>query len=221
MPELTTTNSSAYVSILGVILAGGNAKRMGGGDKGLAELGGQPMLAHVITRLRPQVGHIILSANGDPSRFKNFNIDVVADLDTLDRGPIAGLVAAMTWIEHNRLPFDAIATVSTDVPFLPFDCVERLHAARSEVDDPTRPAIAVSAQRRHPTVALWPLSLKPKIAAALARNDLRVNRLADSLDAIEVGFPFSDYGGELIDPFFNANTPDDLAVARNLLTRQP
>ena len=220
MTELTTTSSVEHHNILGVILAGGNARRMGGGDKGFADLDGQTMLAHVIARFRPQVSQLILSANGDAARFRGFGLDVVADLDAIDRGPISGLFAAMTWIENKALPFDAVATVSTDVPFLPLDCVQRLEAARAMSGDAARPALAVSGERRHPTVGLWPMSLKSEIAAALARNDLRLNMLAHAHSAIEVAFAFSECGGETVDPFFNANTPDDLAMARDLITRQ-
>lgn len=125
--------------ILGVILAGGAARRMGGGDKGLTGLGGQPMLAHVIQRFKPQVASLILNANGDPARFAQFALPVVPDLDERALGPLAGILAAMSWAERANTGLTHIASVTTDTPFLPLDLVARL-AAESQ----SRPAIAVS-----------------------------------------------------------------------------
>ncbi len=201
--------------ILGVILAGGAARRMGGGDKGLADLGGEPMLAHVIRRLRPQAATLILNANGDASRFDGFGLPVVPDLDERALGPMSGLLAAMDFAIRKMPSCRAIATVTTDVPFLPPDLIARL-----QTEGRGGPAIATSAGRRHPTIALWPLSLKPEVAAALDANELSVNRFAARNSAIEVAFQFSETGGALIDPFFNANTPDDLAAARHLIEHQ-
>mgnify|MGYP001221135801 CR=1 FL=1 len=197
---------------LGVILAGGASRRMGGGDKALADLGGRPLLAHVIARFQPQVTRLILNANGPPQRFSQFGLPVVPDLDGRALGPLAGLLAAMEWAARTDPALTAIAAVTSDVPFLPADLVSRLAvAAGSGV------AIAVSSGRRHPTIGLWPLALKADIAAALARDDLSVNAFASRHSAVEVSFPFSETDGAMIDPFFNANTPDDLAEARRIV----
>ena len=211
--------------ILGVILAGGRARRLfqqspDGGDKGFADLGGQPMLAHVIGRFQPQVASLILNANGDPARFARFGLRVVPDLDSTEQGPLAGLLAGMTWAETADSAFSAIVTVTTDVPFLPLDLVAQLAVATRN-----GPAIAASADRRHPTIGLWPLSLKGAVQAALSRHELSVNAFAEAHGAIAVSFPFSDgIGGEghgvRVDPFFNANTPAELKEARALLTRK-
>jgi molybdopterin-guanine dinucleotide biosynthesis protein A len=206
--------------ILGVILAGGSSRRMGGGDKGLADLGGRTMLAHVIDRFRPQVGVLVLNANGDPERFSAFGLPVVPDLDANGKGPMGGLVAAMHWAERTSPEVTLLATVTTDVPFLPLDLVARL-AAESRIDCP---ALAVSAGLTHPAVGLWPLALKPHLQAALDRDALSLGAFARDHDAIAVSFPFSksassESGGVLVDPFFNANTPDDLKQARALITR--
>jgi molybdenum cofactor guanylyltransferase len=206
--------------ILGVILAGGSSRRMfvgheGGGDKGFADLGGQQMLAHVIERFGVQTASLVLNANGDPARFKSYGLPVIPDLDTKEKGPMAGLVAAMHWAERCNPAISVIATVTSDVPFLPRDLVARLVA-----ESQGRAAIAVSAERRHPTIGLWPLTLKEKLQAALARDDLSLGVFAEAHEAIAVSFPFSESAGVLIDPFFNANTPDDLKEARALLTRR-
>jgi molybdenum cofactor guanylyltransferase len=185
----------------------------GGGDKGLADLAGTPMLAHVIQRFAPQVSRLVLNANGDPARFAAFGLEIVADRDSGDQGPLAGLDAVMHWAEQHGGD-RVIATVSTDTPFLPLDLVARLAAAQT---DPGRPVIASSGERLHATIGLWPLWLKAEIAAALAEGRRSVEAFAKAHGAIAVPFPFSDIGGRTVDPFFNANTPDDLAAARALL----
>jgi molybdenum cofactor guanylyltransferase len=208
---------SLHPHILGVILAGGASRRMGGGDKGFADLGGRPMLAHVIRRFQPQVSTLILNANGDAARFANYAIPVVPDLDNSEQGPMTGIIAAMDWAQRTAPQISAVVTVTTDIPFLPLDLVARLAAA-----SPNGPAIAVSGGQRHPTAGLWPLTLKTALQTALAQKKLSVNAFADAHSAIAVSFPFSESaGGESsVDPFFNANTPDDLAAARALLNRQ-
>jgi molybdenum cofactor guanylyltransferase len=211
---------SPHPHILGVILAGGASRRMGGGDKGFADLGGQPMLAHVIRRFQPQVFKLILNANGDQARFANYAIPVVPDLDDSEQGPMSGIIAAMDWARRTAPQISAVVTVTTDIPFLPLDLVARLAAA-----SPHGPAIAVSGGQRHPTAGLWPLALKSALQSALDHKKLSVNAFAEAHSAIAVSFPFGESGGSessgvLIDPFFNANTPDDLAAARALLSRQ-
>ncbi len=199
--------------ILGVILAGGASRRMGGGDKGLADLGGRPMLAHVIQRFQPQVANLILNANGDASRFAAFGLTVVADLESAkDQGPMSGIAAAMAWAERASPSYTAIATVSTDSPFLPSDLVVRLAAA-----SPNGPALAQSVDRPHPAIGLWPLTLKFAVHAALSAGKLSVNDFARAHGAIAVPFPLSEGGTLPVDPFFNANTPADLIAARALI----
>lgn len=200
--------------ILGVILAGGQSRRMGGGDKGLQDLGGRPMLDHVIARFMPQVSHLILSANGDPNRFEQFKLLVVPDLDDCAHGPLAGILAAMHWAERSRPGTKAIATATSDVPFLPHDLVHRLHNASA-----FGPAVAVSGDRRHPSIALWPMTFRDGIAEALARGERGLNFFAVRNNAVEVSFPLSEADGQMIDPFFNINAPFDLAEARAVLAR--
>lgn len=205
--------------ILGVILAGGRSRRLfperaEGGDKTLETIAGEPMLARVIARFKPQVARLILNANGDPARFAAFGLPVVADRDPAGLGPLAGLQAALDWHTHHAPGATAIATVTSDVPFLPHDFVERLAAVR-----PIGPAIAVSTGRRHPTIALWPVTLREEINAAIANRELSMNAFARNHGATEVEFPARAIVGEFVDPFFNTNTPGELAEARRLASR--
>lgn len=200
--------------ILGVILAGGQSRRMGGGDKGLLDLGGRSVLAHVIARFAPQAEKLILNANGDPQRFAAFNLTIVPDLDERADGPLAGILAAMHWAKRSGLGIEAIATVTSDVPFLPHDLIGRLQAASL-----FGPAIAVSGDRRHPSIALWPMALRDQVAGALAREERGLNHFAVRNNAVEVSFAIGEANGAMVDPFFNINAPSDLAEARAILAR--
>ena len=216
---------SAHQEIVGIILAGGASRRMARdaheqADKTLADLGGRPMLSHIIERLRPQVRHLILNANGDPLRFATFDLEVIADdannathPSQTGRGPLAGLSAALTWAEA-RDPRPAwIASVASDVPFLPHDLVARLSAA----GDGKRIVIATSRGRRHPPIGLWPVRRAPDLRAALTAGRLSLDRLAQEYGTIEVAFPMGQIGSRVVDPFFNTNTPEDLDEARRLI----
>jgi len=200
--------------ILGVILAGGRSRRFGGGDKGFADLGGQPVLSHVIERFRPQVGRLILNANGDVGRFACFGIEIVADQEHPEQGPLSGVLAAIDWAKRHAPKYSAVATVATDVPFLPPELIEQLDAERGN-----GVAIAVSAGRRHPTIALWPIGARAAVADALACQALSADALATKLNAVAVPFPMREIKGHAVDPFFNVNTPDDLATARSLIAK--
>jgi len=200
--------------ILGVILAGGQSRRLGGGDKGLLDLAGQPVLAHVIARLRPQVGRLVLNVNGDAARFAPFALPTIADHQHAGLGPLSGILAALDWQIQHANDCTAIATVSTDVPFLPHDLVQRLDSARG-----SGIAIATSGGRRHPTIAVWPVDARAAIADALQHRHLSVNALTERLNAIAVPFAIGEIGGTVVDPFFNVNTPDDLITARALIAQ--
>ncbi|WP_424810759.1 molybdenum cofactor guanylyltransferase MobA [Roseococcus sp. YIM B11640] len=185
----------------GVILAGGLSRRMGGGDKPLSMLGGRPMLAHVIERLAPQCAGLAINANGDPARFEGFGLPVWPDSVGGRPGPLAGILAAM---ESSPLPW--IVTVTGDAPFLPPDLVARLHAARARL------AFASSAGRGHPPIGLWPRALAPALREAVLGGERRVGEWALAQGAASVEW---DAGPR--DPFFNANTPEELAEAARLL----
>jgi molybdopterin-guanine dinucleotide biosynthesis protein A len=200
--------------ILGVILAGGQSRRFGGGDKGLADLGGRAVLSHVVERFRPQVGCLLLNVNGDPQRFAAFGLATIADERFPGLGPLSGILAALDWAARQAPESAAVATVSTDVPFLPDDLVAQLDAAR---DDGA--AIAMSGERRHPTIAIWPLSARDAVADALRNGRLSADGLAAKLNAVAVPFAMRDIAGQAVDPFFNVNAPDDLTNARALMSK--
>lgn len=187
--------------VAAVILAGGRATRMGGGDKPLLTLRDRPLLAHVIDRLEPQVEAMAISANGDPARFAAYDLPVLPDATPDFPGPLAGIVAGMDWAAAKG--FSHILSAPGDTPFLPEDLVVRL--ARHPF------AIAESRGRKHPVVALWPVMLREAIRKALAGGERRVGRVAAEFGARAVKFD----GAE--DPFFNVNTPEDLDEAQNRL----
>lgn len=210
-------------AIVGVLLAGGLSRRMFGpqrgenasGDKGLLDLGGKPMLAHVRERLAPQVGRMIVNANGDPARFAAFGLPVVADTVGGFAGPLAGILAAMRWTIAHVPEARFIVTVSTDAPFLPSDLVARLLAG--EAEEPGGIALAASGGELHPVIGLWPVRLADDLQAALNHGTRKVLAWTDRHGTIPVDFPYQRMGDACIDPFFNANTPEELAEARRLL----
>jgi molybdenum cofactor guanylyltransferase len=196
--------------IAGLILAGGRGQRLGGQDKALLPLGGRPLIAHVINRLGPQVTPVAISANGDPDRLAAFGLPVLPDPVGGFPGPLGGVLAGLTWAQS--LGVSALVTVSVDTPFLPHDLLERLWAGRGA----SGLALAASASecaappRLHPTCALWPVDLAPVIARAIAAGQLRIGQLARDNGAATVIF----HGDP--DPFFNINTPEDIARAEAL-----
>ncbi|SEP79374.1 molybdenum cofactor guanylyltransferase MobA [Thalassovita taeanensis] len=184
----------------GVILAGGNARRMGGGDKCLLPLGGGVVLDQVVARLEPQVAKVALNANGDAARFAGFGLPVLAD-GVADAGPLAGVLAGLDWAAG--CGFDAIVTVAADTPFFPCDLVPRLLLAGNG-----GLAVAV-AERVHPTFALWPVARRGEVREAVLGGTRRVLELCDAMGAAHA--PFSEPEAETA--FFNINTPEDLAKA--------
>jgi molybdopterin-guanine dinucleotide biosynthesis protein A len=195
-------------AILGVLLAGGRAERMGGGDKCLLELGGRPLLAHAIERLRPQVGSLVLSANGDPERFAGFGLPVAADTVTGFRGPLAGILAGMLFAREHMPGIRYVATAATDTPFFPADLVARLSVP---IGGGHELAIARSGGRDYPVFGLFPVGLAGHLAEFLATSaNLAVMAWIDRHDAATTEF---EAPGGAPDPFFNVNSPDDLAVA--------
>lgn len=207
------TDDVATPRATGVVLAGGLSRRMGGGDKGLADLDGRPMLAHVIARLRPQVGALVLNANGDPARFAQLGLPVVADTLADHPGPLAGVLAGMRWARRHTPDIGRIVTVPADAPLLPLDLVARLGAAVVS-DDAATISIAQSESGLHPVIASWPVALADDLEQALRDGVRQVRRWIDRHGAVPVSFPAVDIGGRTFDPFFNANMPEDLAVLR-------
>ncbi|MEZ5852529.1 MAG: molybdenum cofactor guanylyltransferase MobA [Hyphomicrobiaceae bacterium] len=202
-------------SIVGVILAGGLSRRMGGGDKALLELGANSMVGHVVARLRPQVGCMVLNANGDPERFAALGLPVVADTVAGFVGPLAGVLAGMRWAAVHVPAATHVLTVSSDAPFLPENLVARLVAAAAA--RPQAIMLAQSGDELHPVIGLWPVHYADDLEAALNDGVRKVLRWTDRHGTVGVPFPFVEAGGERIDPFFNANTPEELDEARRLL----
>lgn len=202
-------------NITGIILAGGQSRRMGGGDKCLLPLAGKPMLQHVIDRIGPQVSNLAINANGDPARFGSFGLDVVADTVGGFAGPLAGILAGLRWSAANTPAADWIATVSADAPFLPNNLVALLHETAAA--NPGAIALAASHGHAHPVIGLWPVAHADDLEAALGEGVRKVLHWTDRHGTLTVEFSPIAVGGQNIDPFFNANTPDDLKQAEALL----
>ena len=199
------------MTIVGVLLAGGLARRMGGGDKPLRLLAGRPLLDHVIDRLRPQVTALVLNANGDPARFAAYALPVVADSVPDYAGPLAGVLAGLDWTAENRPDCSWAVSAATDAPFLPSDLVMRLaQAVETEGADM---ACAASNGQPHPVIGLWPVRLREALRHALVDEGIRKVDVLTARYRLAV-VPFSD---QPIDPFFNANRPEDLERAAALL----
>jgi molybdopterin-guanine dinucleotide biosynthesis protein A len=195
---------------LGLILAGGLARRMGGGDKALLRIGGRTILERVLERMRPQCAGMVLNANGDASRFEPFGLPVVPDEVPDFAGPLAGVLAGLGWAERNEPTVEWVVSVPGDCPFLPRDLVPRLHAARAQAG--LTLACAHSGDWRHPVVALWPVRLRADLRRALVEEDLRKIEVFTA----RYGVVAADWPDRPIDPFLNVNTPEDLAAAEDI-----
>ncbi len=196
-----------------VLLAGGLARRMGGGDKPLRRLAGRPLLDHVIDRARPQVRALVLNANGDPARFAAWGLPVVADTVPDHPGPLAGVLAGMRWARRAHPGAACLLSLPTDTPFLPRDLVARLHAALAG-DGAARIACAASGGRVHPVVALWPVALADRLEADVRAGARRVFEWAARHGIAEAEFDAADG-----DPFYNVNVAEDLAAAEAVSRR--
>ncbi len=197
--------------VLGVVLAGGKARRMGGGDKCLKFLAGRPLLDHVIERARPQVSALIVNAGGDPARFSAWGLPVAADVIGGFAGPLAGILTGLEWASANMPDVRWVATFATDAPFLPEDLVGRLAEAveRQGADI----ACAASGGRVHPVFALWPLRLKDDLRRAMVGEDMRKVELWTA----RYRTARVDFSRRPFDPFFNINSPRELAAAERIL----
>ncbi len=193
---------------LGVILAGGRATRMGGGDKGLLRLGTGTVMGQVIDRFAPQVADLALNANGDPARFAHLGLPVLADSVAGFAGPLAGVLAGLDWAAAQGAA--DIVTAAADTPFLPPDLVPRLILAREMAGTPL--ALAATADGWQPTFGLWPVALRDDLRAALQGGLRKVVAWTDRHGAARAVF-----GTQPFDPFFNVNTPDDLTMAEAML----
>ena len=197
--------------IVGVLLAGGQSRRMGGGDKTLNDLGGRPLLAHVVERALPQVDTLILNANGDPARFAGYSLPVVADTVDGFVGPLAGVLTGQEWARENAPDAKWVVTMATDTPFFPSDLVVRFAA---EIDENGADmAMATSGGNRHPVFGMWPVRLADDLRHALVVDGVRkVLHWTNRFNLVQVNFSCSPY-----DPFFNVNRPEDLQQAKRLI----
>jgi molybdopterin-guanine dinucleotide biosynthesis protein A len=195
---------------LGLVLAGGLARRMGGGDKARIRIGGITILERVLKRIQPQCTAVILNANGDPARFADSGLAVVPDSVPGFAGPLAGILAGLDWAAAHRPDVADVTSVPGDCPFLPADLVTRLAAARAAAGTPL--ACARSGDWRHPVVGLWPVRLREDLRHALVVEDLRKIEIWTARHGIVT----VDWPTEPIDPFFNVNTPEDAARAEQI-----
>lgn len=204
-------SGSSYPATLGLVLAGGLARRMGGGDKALIVIGGVPILDRVLAHLRPACTGIILNANGDPARFARYGLPVIPDSVPGFAGPLAGILAGLDWAAAHAGGIDWVVSVPGDCPFLPHDLVSRLHEARQTAGTPF--ACARSGDWRHPVVALWPIALREDLRRALVKEDLRKIEVWTARHGIAI----ADWPEKPRDPFFNVNSPEDAAEADQLV----
>ena len=200
---MTTVSSLAIV-----ILAGGRATRMGGGDKPLKEIGGRTILARVIERIGRDGTPIVLNANADPARFATFGLPVVADAMSDFPGPLAGILAGLDWAAANTDAQDVLS-MPGDCPFIPRDLAARLEGARKAEGLPL--ACASSGGWTHPVIGLWPVSIREALRAALADGERKIDRFTARFGCATAEWPVIGY-----DPFFNVNTPDELIEAERL-----
>jgi len=198
---------------LGVILAGGQATRMGGGDKGLLALGDETLLDHVIARLEPQVDGLVINANGDAARFARFGLPVVADTIDGSAGPLAGVLAGLDWAAEKGA--DCIVTAAADTPFFPCDLVPQFLLTAEGMDVPLVLAATPDPERgiaRQPTFGLWPVALREDLRNALEGGLRKVVLWTDGHNGREAVFPAAK-----VNPFFNVNTPEELRQAQEIL----
>lgn len=211
---MSTASATAHPPTLGVVLAGGLARRMGGADKARIKIGGITILDRVLARLRPQCEQIILNAN-DATPFADTGLTVVADSVPDFAGPLAGILAGLDWAAEHVQDIGWVVSVPTDCPFLPWDLVARLHHAR--VGAGASFACACSDDRRHPVIALWPVELREELRQALTTEGVRKVDQWTAGHAIGV----AEWPSQPIDPFYNVNTPEEAAEADRIAAQYP
>ncbi len=199
---------SDRAGIVGIVLAGGLSRRMGGGDKCLRMLGGATLLSRILERAAPQVERLALNANGDPRRFAAYGLPIIPDGLPDYAGPLAGILAGLDWAAAAAPEAGYLASFAADAPFLPTDLVQRLAAARMAAGADL--ACAASDGQRHPVFGLWPIRLREALRKALVEEEIRkVDRWTQRYRLAVV-----DYAARPVDPFFNINTPEDLTRAQ-------
>jgi molybdopterin-guanine dinucleotide biosynthesis protein A len=204
--------TSNVPATFGLVLAGGLARRMGGGDKAKIEINGVTILDRVLATLSGQCTGIAINANGDPKRFVDTGLPVIPDSVQGFAGPLAGILAGLDWLAAQDNGVEWMLSVPGDCPFLPDDLVERLHAARRKMGAGVPLACARSGEWRHPVVGLWPLALRDDLRHALTAEDLRKIEMWTARHGIAI----ADWPADPVDPLFNVNTPDDARRAEEL-----
>jgi molybdenum cofactor guanylyltransferase len=198
---------------VGVVLAGGQARRMGGGDKTRIRVGAMTILERVLARIAPQCARLVLNAAGDAARFADSGLAVIADSVPDYAGPLAGILAGLDWAASEAPDIAWLVSVPGDCPFLPRDLVARLHQARLAADGQI--ACAASGERRHPVVALWPVTLRADLRRAVTEEGLRkVDQWSARYRRGVAEWPVTP-----VDPFFNINTPEEAAEADRIAAR--
>jgi molybdopterin-guanine dinucleotide biosynthesis protein A len=197
------------------VLAGGLARRMGGGDKARIRVGGRTILERVLACMLTQCERVIINANGDPVRFADAGLPIVADSVPDFAGPLAGILAGLDWAAANMPQLEWIVSVPGDCPFLPKNLLAKLHEARLAAGTPL--ACARSGEWRHPVVALWSVTLREDLRRALVDEDLHKIEIWTARHGVAI----ADWPAEPIDPFFNVNTPEDAVRAEALAALQP
>ncbi len=199
--------------ILGLLLAGGLARRMGGGDKPLRTIGGKAILDHVIERLEPQCAGLLINANGPPDRFAAWGLPVAADSVEGFAGPLAGILAGLDWAAAHSPAATHVVSVAADTPFIPRDLVARLRDGLQAAD--AELAVAASGGWRHPVIGLWPVTVREALRQALtSEGERKIDRFTARYRVAAVEWP-----SEPVDPFFNANAPEDIAQAEAILAQ--
>jgi molybdopterin-guanine dinucleotide biosynthesis protein A len=198
--------------VVGLLLAGGRSRRMGGGDKCLLDLAGRPVLDRIIARVRPQVGPMVLNANGDVARFAAFGLPVAVDVVDGFAGPLAGVLTGLEWAEANAPGCAWVASFACDTPFVPADLVARMIDAVAA--DGADIACARSGGRDHPVFGLWPVRLAAELRRAVVDEAIR------KVDVWTARYRLAraDFAADPVDPFFNLNSPQDVARAAQLLS---
>jgi len=198
-------------SFVGLLLAGGQSRRMGGGDKALMKLGDETLLARIIARVRPQVGPLVLNANGDLSRFAVYGLPIAPDVVEGYAGPLAGVLTGLEWARAQAPTCEYVASFACDAPFIPHDLVMRLFLAMAESNADM--ACAASGGREHPVFALWPVRLADDLRRAVVEDGVR------KVDAWTGRYRLAraSFATDPVDPFFNVNAPQDMAAAEALL----
>jgi len=196
---------------LGLVLAGGRARRMGGADKSLLRIGGRPLIERVFQTLRPESTALVVNSNAESGRFEKFHGPVVRDSVPGHPGPLAGILAGLDWAAVHAPHLAYVASAPADAPFLPADLIPRLHAARLAAGTPL--ACAASGGRRHPVIGLWPVALREDLRRALTEEGLRKVEAF----AARHGVAVAEWPDTPVDPFFNVNTPEDAARAEALI----